>query len=273
MTTQTARALRLLNKPHRFSPTKTYGRRGVALDGGRNRPNPSIELVDAAFGYAGHPAVAALSGVFLAGSLTALVGANGAGKSTLMKGLAGRLTPLRGLVLRCPEARVAYLPQQSELDPTFPITVGQTVSFGLSRSAAANRTHRRAKVAQALDAVGLAGFETTPLEALSGGQRQRILLARLIVQDADIVLLDEPFTGLESAIVERVLALLARWAAAGRVVVAAIHDIGQARTHFPAALLLTGDAPCWGASHRVLSPSRYEDRVVMARLDPGFGDA
>jgi len=244
----------------------------VALEGGRDRPSPALELEDAAFGYAGRPAVAALTGVFTPGSLTALVGANGAGKSTLLKGLAGLLTPLQGQVLRAPWARVAYLPQQSELDPTFPATVGQTVAFGLRRSAAAGRTQRRAQVAQALEAVGLAGFEAISLDALSGGQRQRVLLARLIVQDADVILLDEPFAGLEAVTTEAMLALFARWAAAGRVVVAAIHDIGQARAHFPDALLLTSATPRWGATRLVLAPSEPADRAILARIEPAFGD-
>jgi zinc/manganese transport system ATP-binding protein len=198
-----------------------------------------------AFGYGGQAAVAGLSGVFTPGSLTALVGANGAGKSTLLKGLAGALPPLRGEIA-CPAgSRTAYLPQQSELDPTFPTTVAQAAGFGLAgRQRPRDRT---AKVEAALRVVDLANLAAAPLDILSGGQLQRVLLARLILQDADIVLLDEPFRGLDQATTEAMLAVLAQWAAEGRVVVAAIHDLDQARAHFPFSLRLAADKPpVWG---------------------------
>ena len=225
------------------------------------RANSGIELADAVFGYAGRAAVAPLTGVFAAGSLTALVGPNGAGKSTLLKGLAGQLAPLRGRVVRPASARVAYLPQQSELDPSFPATVGQTVAFGLPRSAAAGRAGRTARVAEALGAVGLGGFAKVSLGTLSGGQRQRVLLARLILQDADIILLDEPFAGLTAETTEAMLALFAQWAGAGRIVAAAIHDIDQALARFPSVVLLGGKAPVWGATREVLGSPQPPFRV------------
>jgi zinc/manganese transport system ATP-binding protein len=255
------------NDPPPRLPITAFCGHCVALDNGGDRPSPALELEDAAFGYARRPAVAALTGVFASGSLTALIGPNGAGKSTLLKGLAGELAPLRGQVLRPASARTAYLPQQSELDPTFPASVGQTVAFGLARGA--DGPHRKAQVARALDAVGLSGFEAVSLGALSGGQRQRVLLARLIVQDADIILLDEPFAGLEAGTTDAMLALMAGWAEAGRLVVAAIHDIDQARTHFPSTVLLTGGAARWGPTRHLLGPP--ERTPTPAWLKPAVG--
>ncbi|MDB5427255.1 MAG: transporter [Phenylobacterium sp.] len=255
--------------PLRMAPS---GRRSVDLDDGRVRPNAALELAGAVFGYAGRAAVAPLTGVFAAGSLTALIGPNGAGKSTLLKGLAGQLAPLQGRVLRPASARVAYLPQQSELDSSFPATVGQTVAFGLSRSPPAGRADRKARVAEALGAVGLGGFEKVSLGALSGGQRQRVLLARLILQDADIVLLDEPFAGLAADTTEAVLALFAQWAQAGRIVAAAVHDIDQALAHFPTVVLLGGRAPVWGATGEVLGSPQPLYRAVTPEPPVGaFG--
>ena len=124
-----------------------------------------------------------------------MVGPNGAGKSTLLKGLPGELAPLEGRIDRG-VARLAYLPRASEVDRSFPIAVGAFVAMGLwHRIGAFGRVSGKdsARVAEALAAVGLTGFERRPISALSGGQVQRVMFARLLLQDADLILLDEPF--------------------------------------------------------------------------------
>lgn len=137
----------------------------------RNAP-ACLTFRDLTLGYDSHPAVHHLNGVVQRGSLTAVVGANGSGKSTLMKGIVGILYPLTGTCERLPGTRVAYLPQQSELDRSFPARVVDLVSLGLwSRRGLLGR-HRpddRARVADALEAVGLSGFEKRPIDSLSGG--------------------------------------------------------------------------------------------------------
>ncbi|TIM65249.1 MAG: ATP-binding cassette domain-containing protein, partial [Mesorhizobium sp.] len=117
----------------------------------------------------------------------------GSGKSTLMKGIVGVLKPMAGTVVRAPGVRAAYLPQQSELDRSFPARVVDLVSLGLwPRRGLLGRYTRedRDSVSQALMAVGLGGFEKRPIDTLSGGQLQRTLFARVLLQDADLILLD-----------------------------------------------------------------------------------
>ena len=156
----------------------------------------AISFRNVTLGYNRHPAVHHVNTEVEAGTLTALVGPNGSGKSTLLKGIAGSLAPLEGnITLRADSRReVAYLPQQSEIDPAFPISVEDLVSMGIWRETGAfggtSRSQRR-RIQSAIDAVGLAGFERRPIGTLSGGQMQRVLFARLVLQDADVVLLDE----------------------------------------------------------------------------------
>jgi zinc/manganese transport system ATP-binding protein len=152
-----------------------------------------LTFSDLTLGYNSHPAIHHLDGTIRQGSLTAVVGANGSGKSTLMKGIVGVLKPMAGMVVRAPGVRAAYLPQQSELDRSFPARVVDLVSLGLwPRRGLLGRYTRedRDSVSQALMAVGLGGFEKRPIDTLSGGQLQRTLFARVLLQDADLILLD-----------------------------------------------------------------------------------
>ena len=137
------------------------------------------------------------------GSLTAVVGPNGAGKSTLLKGVVGTLSPLAGSLSfgAIKKTQIAYLPQQSEIDRSFPMTVAELVAMGLWREIGAftrvKRSHRT-RMKEVISAVGLTGFETRSIGSLSGGQIQRALFARLLLQDAQLVLLDEPFNSIDT---------------------------------------------------------------------------
>jgi zinc/manganese transport system ATP-binding protein len=115
------------------------------------------------------------------------------------------------------------------------------------------RRHR-ATLLDALAAVGLAGFEARLIGTLSGGQFQRALFARLIVQEARVLLLDEPFTGVDGRTTADLLALVRAWHGQGRTIVAALHDLGQVRSHFPHTLLLARERVAWGPTERVLTP-------------------
>ncbi len=217
-----------------------------------------IELDDLTLGYDRHPAVHHLSGSFAPGSLTAVVGPNGGGKSTLLKGMMGLLRPLGGRVrLHGFDRRaIAYLPQQAEIDADFPISVLDTVLLGHWHRAGA--FHRfdaamHAAAAAALAAVGLEGFEARALGSLSAGQRQRALFARMLTADSPVILLDEPFTAIDSRTTADLLALVLRWHGEGRTVIAVLHDHDQVRRHFPAALLLARDAIAWGGTATVMT--------------------
>jgi len=218
----------------------------------------AIRLTDLTLGYDRHPAVHHLSGEIATGSLTAIVGPNGAGKSTLLKGIAGALSPLDGDIALARGRRLAYLPQQAELDRSFPIHVYDLVAMGLwNRAGIFGRIGggAAAKIEAAIAAVGLAGFERRPIGALSGGQMQRALFARLLLQDADIILLDEPFTAIDARTTADLLALVQRWHGESRTVVAVLHDIETVRRAFPQTLLLARESVAWGATSEVMTPA------------------
>ncbi|MBV8168676.1 MAG: ABC transporter ATP-binding protein, partial [Alphaproteobacteria bacterium] len=204
------------------------------------------------------PAVHHLSGAFGAGSLTAVVGPNGAGKSSLLKAVAGLLRPVGGSVdLGClARADIAYLPQQAEITRDFPIGVLDTVLLGAWRrigwARGADRATRDA-AHEALAAVGLAGFERRLIGTLSVGQFQRVLFARVMLQDARLILLDEPFAALDARTTADLTQLVGRWHGERRTVVAVLHDLDQVRRHFPDTLLLARECVGWGPTDQVLS--------------------
>ena len=209
-------------------------------------------------GYDRHPAVHHLSGTVDEGALTAVVGPNGAGKSTLFKGIVGALRPLSGAVHRRGIAPrdFAYLPQAAEIDRSFPIDVFDMIAMGLWREIGLFGGVGRAgrdKVRQAIAAVGLTGFERRAIGTLSGGQMQRMLFARLSLQDARLIVLDEPFTAVDAKTAADLLALVQRWHAEKRTVLAALHDIDLVKRHFPLTLLLAREKVAWGPTAEVLT--------------------
>ncbi|MEO0036716.1 MAG: hypothetical protein RLZZ501_2739 [Pseudomonadota bacterium] len=213
----------------------------------------TLRVESLSLGYGATPVLRGLDGAFAPAALTAVVGPNGAGKSTLLKGLAGLLPPLAGRVVA--DGTVAYLPQQAEFDPGFPLTVLDLVLLGhwrrIGAFAAIGRDHRAA-AERALAAVGLAGAEQRLIGALSLGQRQRARFARLMIEDGAVILLDEPFAAIDAATTTDLMAILHRWAAAGRTVIAVSHDLDLVRRAFPHTLRLGGDTIAWGATATVL---------------------
>lgn len=215
-------------------------------------------------GYASHPAVHHLDGTILQGSLTAVVGPNGSGKSTLMKGIAGILKPMAGRLSIASGQRIAYLPQQSEVDRQFPARVHDLVALGLWHRIGLTgwlRKADKAEVIAALASVGLEGFEDRDLDTLSGGQMQRALFARVILQDADLILLDEPFNAVDTKTVGDLLAVIQRWHGEGRTVIAVAHDQTLIRDHFPQTLLLARQRIAWGPTAEVMT----KDNLARAR--------
>ncbi len=218
----------------------------------------ALKFQDLTLGYDRHPAVHHLCGEITEGSLTAIVGPNGAGKSTLLKGVVGTLSPLDGGIAFGALTRndIAYLPQQSDVDRSFPITVVDLVAMGLWREIggfAGLRAGHRGRVAEAISAVGLEGFETRPIGSLSGGQLQRALFARLLLQDAQLVLLDEPFTAVDARTVADLIGVVQRWHGEGRTVLAVLHDFDTVRSHFPETLMLARELVAHGPTSQVLT--------------------
>ncbi len=236
-------------------------------------PPGAIRLAGLTLGYDRHPAVHHLDGTIPAGDMLAVVGPNGAGKSTLLKGLVGEIPCLDGAILRgVPREALAYLPQADEIDRSFPLSVLDLASMGLWRRAGAWRSLGRSRgaVLDALGAVGLSGFEGRAIGTLSGGQFQRVLFARLILQDAAVILLDEPFTGIDARTVDDLVGLIGRWHAQGRTVVAALHDFAQVRAHFPRTLLIAREPVAWGSTASVLTP---QNLARAARLSEAWDEA
>ncbi|HWL20478.1 MAG TPA: ABC transporter ATP-binding protein [Bradyrhizobium sp.] len=217
-----------------------------------------LQFRDVTLGYDRHPAVHHLSGEVTQGALLAVVGPNGAGKSTLFRGLVGILKPLAGSIsLDGLDVRdIAYLPQIADIDRSFPISVFDFVSTGLWRTTGlfgGIGKPARDKIEQALSAVGLTGFENRGIGTLSGGQMQRMLFARLLLQDARVVVLDEPFNAIDAKTSADLLELVKRWHAEGRTVLAALHDMELVRAHFPETLLLAREPVAWGATAQALT--------------------
>jgi zinc/manganese transport system ATP-binding protein len=227
------------------------------------RAEPII-LEDLTLGYDRHPAVHHLTGRIEPGALLAVVGPNGAGKSTLLKGMVGEIRPLGGQILGGlgRHAHVAYVPQKDGIDMSYPVSVFDLVAMGLWQRRGlfgAFGGRDREAISAALGLVGLSGFERRPVGTLSGGQLQRALFARVSLQDAPVILLDEPFSAIDNATVEDLMALVRGWNAEGRTVVAVLHDLAVVRAHFPQTLLLARQAIGWGPTADTLSP------VNMAR--------
>lgn len=233
---------------------------------------PIVCLRNLTVSYRAHPAVHHLSGNFAAGSLTAVVGPNGSGKSTLLKCIAGLLSfegAAAGSALKVatPRQRVAYLPQVCDIDRSFPIDVYGCVMLGCWAASGpwgGVSATKALDVVAALAAVGLDGFERRSIGSLSSGQLQRVMFARMLVQDADLFLLDEPFNAVDSKTTAALLALVRQWHGDKRTVIAVLHDDAQVRQHFPQTLLLARELVAWGPTAQVLTEPNLRRARAMA---------
>jgi len=236
-----------------------------------------LQFKDVTLGYDRHPAVHHLSGEIAPGALLAVVGPNGAGKSTLFRGIVGILKPLAGAIMTggLDSRDIAYLPQSVDVDRSFPISVYDFVGTGLWRSTGffggmGNGASDR--IARALAAVGLNGFENRAIGTLSGGQMQRMLFARVLLQDARLIVLDEPFNAIDARTSVDLIALVRRWHAEKRTVLAALHDMDMVRANFPQTLLLARGPVAWGSTSEVLTAENLlEARRMCEAFDESAG--
>lgn len=233
----------------------------------------ALTLDGLTLGYGAVPAVQGLQADIAQGSLTAVIGPNGAGKSTLMKAMVGTLEPLQGSVRFGALTRddIGYLPQQSEIDRSFPLSVVDLVAMGLWRQVGpfgALGPRHYAQIDAAIAAVGLTGFESRPIGSLSGGQMQRALFARLMLQDAQLVLLDEPFTAIDARTMADLLVLIGNWHQEGRTVLAVLHDYEIVRGHFPESMMLARGLVAHGATENVLTAeNKFKARQMCEACD------
>lgn len=201
-------------------------------------------------------ALEAVSGDFPPGSLTAIVGANGAGKSTLLAAIAGTVRLAAGTVDRPGREHLAYLPQQAAIDRDYPLTVSELVTLGAWRAFGAFRAPdaaTRTRADAAAEAVGLAEHAARRVAELSVGQWQRALFARVIVQDAPVILLDEPFAAVDAGTQAVLLDQVLRWHVEGRTVIAVLHDLDMVRRWFPQTVVLARSCLAWGATEDALA--------------------
>jgi zinc/manganese transport system ATP-binding protein len=233
-----------------------------------------LEIVGLTKRFGGLVAVNDVSFTVREREILSVIGPNGAGKSTLFKGVVGLLKPLAGRIERgsLQATDIAYLPQAAEIDRTFPINVYDMVAMGLWRrtglTGGIGQSARR-RLHDAIAAVGLTGFESRPIGSLSGGQMQRTLFARLLLQDASVILLDEPFTAIDAKTAADLFDLVRRWHSEKRTVLAALHDVELVRTGFPQTLLLAREPVAWGATRDVLTP---ENLLKARRMCEAFDD-
>jgi zinc/manganese transport system ATP-binding protein len=234
-----------------------------------------VKLRDVTLGYDRHPAVHHLSVEIAPGALVAVVGPNGAGKSTLFRGIVGILKPLAGSIDLggMSPHDIAYLPQTADIDRSFPISVYDFVGTGLWRSRGlfgGFGMREQAQIGGAIAAVGLNGFEGRAIGTLSGGQMQRMLFARVLLQDAPLIVLDEPFNAIDARTTADLVALVRRWHAERRTVLAALHDMELVRANFPETLLLARSPVAWGPTQEVLTAENLAD---ARRMCEAFDDA
>ncbi len=234
---------------------------------------PILEVSNVMVNYNGHPALAGITFHLHAGERVAVVGPNGAGKSTLFKVVAGVLPPDEGEVKiygSRPGGHVciAYIPQRSQVEWNFPVTVSDVVMMGRSAILGPLKWPRKGDwdaVRSALATVELTGLADRQIAELSGGQQQRMFIARALAQEAELMLMDEPLTGLDSPSQEGLLKLLDALRSRNVTVMVATHNLDQAASHFDRILLLNQRLISFGAPKDVLQPDKLS-RAYGGRL-------
>lgn len=211
-------------------------------------------------GYRGAPVVTDVSFEVASGDVLAVVGHNGSGKSTLVKTLLGALPAIAGAI-DWPSGRpatIAYLGQRTEFDNGFPVRLRDLAEMGAWRDL--GFTGRidaagRKRIDEALDRTGTAEIADMPIHTLSAGQLQRALFARTIVQDAPVILLDEPFTAVDQTTEADLLTLIDDWSAEGRATILVLHDLSAVLQHCTSALLLGHGTARFGSPDTTLTPA------------------
>ncbi|HYZ98451.1 MAG TPA: zinc ABC transporter ATP-binding protein AztA [Acidimicrobiales bacterium] len=236
---------------------------------------PAVVADDLVLAYGHRVALAAVSFEIPTGASVALIGPNGSGKSTLLRAIAGLISPLSGglgVPARRVRSAVAVVLQSTAVDPYMPITVGETVAMArYARRGPLRRLDRadRAAVQAALERLDVADLASRQLNELSGGQRQRVLVAQGLAQEADLLLLDEPVTGLDVVSRQLILEAVAAEREAGRTVVMSTHDLGDARVA-ERVMLLANRLVAYGTPDEVLTDrnlgAAYGGRVLALPL-------
>jgi ABC-type Mn2+/Zn2+ transport system ATPase subunit len=221
-----------------------------------------LELNDLSVHFGQRSAIQDICATIRPAEIVSLVGPNGAGKSTILRVIAGILPPshgvakLRGVRISCPDPSVVYVPQRAGVDWTFPVSVLDVAMMGRFRTQPRWRPRpaadRRAAL-HALDQVGIADLASVQIGTLSGGQQQRVFLARAILQGGDLLLLDEPFGGVDAPTQELLLGLFGGFRARGMTILFATHDLSQAAQISDRVMLVNRQTVAFGSPSKVLT--------------------
>jgi manganese/iron transport system ATP-binding protein len=237
--------------------------------------NSQLDIEHASIAYNGHPALEDITFMVPHGGQVAVVGPNGAGKSTLFKALVG-LLPVRsgeitvhGLPLGDHQHCVAYVPQREEVDWRFPLTVADVVMMGrYGHTGWWGRTisQDQKTVMRSLEQMGIAQLADRSISDLSGGQQQRVFLARALAQEPHILLMDEPFTGVDAPTQEATLALLEQLREQQVTVLVSTHDLNMAAQRFELVLLLNRRLIAYGVPEKVFTPENIRAAFASQAL-------
>jgi manganese/zinc/iron transport system ATP- binding protein len=223
---------------------------------------PALEVHDLTVSYHRKPVLWNVDLAVPAGKLVGILGPNGAGKSTLIKAIMGLIPLASGWVqvfgrpVKSQLDKIAYVPQRESVDWTFPVTAIDVVLMGRYGSVPWYRRIGRAdrtKAMNALEKVGMHSYAHRQISNLSGGQQQRVFLARALVQDAEVYLMDEPFSGVDAATESAIVALLQELRSAGKTVLVVNHDLQTARRYFDMLILINMRLVAFGPSEEVFT--------------------
>jgi manganese/iron transport system ATP-binding protein len=240
-----------------------------------------LEVEQLAVDYRGVPGLEPVSFQVAPGQLVGIIGPNGAGKSTMLKAMLGLVPSVSGSVqyCTCPLCRqlerVAYIPQRSQIDWDYPITVWNVVAMARTRQLGWFRGPSRATreiVHQALQQVDMLHLGDRRIGQLSGGQQQRVFLARALAQQADLFLLDEPFTGVDATTEAIMLDIFAALRSQGKILLVSSHDWGQALTQLDRLLLLKQGLIADGSPQQVMTPENLHRAYGTALHKPFDSD-
>lgn len=230
---------------------------------------PVIALRGVTAGYRGVPAIEDIDLVVQPGEMVGVVGPSGSGKSTLLRALIGTADLYAGAVALNgkpvhrghPTRDVGFVPQLTSIEPDLPLRVTEAVLQGLaatSRRVPWYSTSERAKAVTLLERLGLAGYERTPIGELSGGQQQRLLLARAMISDTSLVMLDEPTSGVDLQTLQDILGLLGELHAQGTTILLTTHDLNWVAAGLPRIVCINRRVIADGPPGDVLTPDNLE---------------